>query len=145
MRVRDLVKRKPALITVQPADELRRAIQLLAVNHIGGLPVMGPDGTPVGFLAERDVVRAAYERPHSYEHLRVSDLMRPALLCDADDSPEEAMQQMTSQRYRHLLVRDDGRIIGLISLGDLIKHRLEQLETETGVLRDYVAAHRAVR
>ena len=73
----------------------------------------------------------------------VRDVMRPAQFCDADDTIEYAMRLMTSERVRHLVVRDHGRMIGVLSVGDMVKYRLEQFETETAVLRDYVAAHRA--
>jgi CBS domain-containing protein len=144
MRVRDLLQQKPTtLITVRPADTLASAIQLLISNNIGGLPVVGPDGSILGFLAERDVVRAAHDRRDTLQSLKVQDAMRSAPICEADDALEDAMRRMTAQRQRHLVVRDGGRLAGVLSVGDLVKHRLEQLETETGVLRDYVAAQRA--
>lgn len=144
MRVRDLLRQKaPTLITVQPNDDLSTAVQLFIIHNIGGLPVLAPDGAVVGLLAERDVVRALHEQRESIGRLRVRDAMRPAPMCEADDSLNDTMRRMTSQRHRHLLVRDHGTAIGVISLGDLVKHRLEELETETGVLRDYVAAQRA--
>jgi len=76
-------------------------------------------------------------------NMLVQEVMRPVPYCDADDTVEQAMKQMTSQRLRHLVVRDNGKIIGVISVGDMVKYRLEQLESETAVLRDYVAAQRA--
>ena len=144
MQVRDLLERKASsLITVEPKTELRKAIRLLIHNQIGGLPVLGHNGAPVGLLAERDVVRAVYEHDGSIDQLRVEDVMRPAPICDARDSLSDAMHRMTARRLRHLIVRDGEQIVGVISVGDIVKHRLEQLETETGVLRDYVAAQRA--
>lgn len=146
MRVRDLIGQRTAgLITVEPKTEVGTAIRLLFSNHIGGLPVLAANGTAVGFIAERDIVRAMYENLGPVRHLRVQDIMRPAPICDADDSVEEVMRRMTAERLRHLVVRDNGRVIGVISVGDMVKHRLGQLETETAVLRDYVAAQRASR
>jgi CBS domain-containing protein len=112
---------------------------------VGGLPVVGLGGTPVGFLSEREVVSAVDRYDGPIRHLRVENVMRPAPLCTTDDKLEEVMGRMTRQRLRHLIVLHGDRIAGVISVGDLVKHRLEQLETETGVLRDYVAAQRATR
>jgi CBS domain-containing protein len=100
-------------------------------------------GDVVGFVAERDIVRALNGQAGLIHHMLVRDVMRPAQFCDADDTIQYAMRLMTDERVRHLVVRDHGRMIGVLSVGDMVKHRLEQLETETAVLRDYVAAHRA--
>lgn len=148
MHVHDLLDRKggaAALITISPDAHLAAAVRLLVTHHIGGLPVMDSGGALVGFLDERDVVRATHERFYSFERLRVRDVMHSAPTCDAGDTIEEAMHTMTLQRQRHLLATSDGLLCGVISLGDLVKARLEQVEAEAGVLRDYLAAHRASR
>ena len=69
--------------------------------------------------------------------------MRAAPTCDIEDTVLDTMRHMTAHRHRHLVVRDGTRLVGVLSVGDLVKYRLEQLEMETGVLRDYVAAQRA--
>jgi len=144
MRVRDLIRDKSdTVITVQAKDELSTAIRLLMRHNIGGLPVLADDGSVVGILAERDVVRAAYDKPFAFAERRVQDVMRPAPTCDADDTIADAMHRMTVQRQRHFLVLDKGKLVGVLSVGDLLKDRLQQLETEADVLRDYVAAQRA--
>jgi CBS domain-containing protein len=144
MRVRDLLEQKKSqMITVEPNTDLGTAARLLMEHGIGGLPVVADGGKPVGFLAEREVVRAVHEYEGPLRHVRVGALMKPAPLCSADDSLPDVMSRMTRQRLRHLVVQDGGRLAGVISVGDIVKHRVQQLETETGVLRDYVAAHRA--
>src|SRR5690349_3695433 len=144
MRVRDLISAKSdPVITVRATDELSTAIHLLIKHHIGGLPVLANDGSVVGIVSERDVVRAVYYKPSALGSLRVQDVMRPPPTCDADDSIADAMRRMTEQRQRHFWVLDDGKLLGVLSVGDLLKDRLRQLETETGVLRDYIAAQRA--
>ena len=144
MRVRDLIRDKSdTVITVQAKDELSTAIRLLMRHNIGGLPVLANDGSVVGILAERDVVRAAYDKPFAFASRLVQDVMRPAPTCDADDPLADVMYQMTVQRQRHFLVLDEGKLVGVLSVGDLLKDRLQQLETEAGVLRDYDAAQRA--
>ena len=144
MRVRDLIRAKSdTVITVQSNDELSTAIRLLMRHNIGGLPVLANDGSVVGILAERDVVRAAHDQPFAFASRRVQDVMRAAPTCDADDTIADAMHRMTVQRQRHFLVLDEGKLVGVLSVGDLLKDRLRQLETEADVLRDYVAAQRA--
>jgi CBS domain-containing protein len=146
MRVRDWLGHKSStLITVEPKTELDSAARLLIDRNIGGLPVLKTDGTAAGFISERDIVRALLRHGGSVASLRVADVMRPPPLCDANDSVEEVMRRMTVERLRHLMVSESGSIVGVISVGDIVKHRLEQLETETGVLRDYLAAQRASR
>jgi CBS domain-containing protein len=146
MHVRDLLGRKQStMITVDSSKPVQDAIRLMIDHNIGGLPVVGSDGTVVGFVAERDMIQAVHEHQTTVHTLPVERVMRPIPACGADQPIEEAMRRMTSQRQRHLLVKDKGTFIGVISVGDIVKHRLEQLETETGVLRDYVAAQRARR
>jgi len=144
MRVRDLLRNKPAtVITVKPHDSLDTAVHLLIANNIGGLPVVDGDGGVAGFLAERDIVRVVHGRREPMNSLRVQDVMRAAPTCDIEDTVLDTMRHMTAHRHRHLVVRDGTRLVGVLSVGDLVKYRLEQLEMETGVLRDYVAAQRA--
>ena len=144
MHVRELVGRRTGkLITVEPQAELGTAIRLFFAHSIGGLPVVAADGTVVGFLSERDVVRTVNGHMGPIRNMLVQEVMRPVPYCDADDTVEYVMKLMTSQRLRHLVVRDNGKIIGVISVGDMVRYRLDQLESETAVLRDYVAAQRA--
>jgi CBS domain-containing protein len=131
------------VIAVEPRTDVGAAVRLLFAHNVGGLPVVTADGDVVGFIAERDVVRSLNGQLGPIRQMLVRDVMRPAHFCDADDTIEYAMRLMTSERVRHLVVRDGGRMIGVLSVGDMVKYRLEQLETETAVLRDYVAAHRA--
>jgi CBS domain-containing protein len=144
VRVRDLLERKPARVyTVEPSAHVDIAISQMMAHDVGGLPVVSHDGKLVGFVSERDIVRAVRLHAGTFYELRVHDVMRPAATCDANDRVMEVMRRMTAERLRHLVVRDDDDIVGVISVGDIVKDRLEQLETETGVLRDYVAAQRA--
>ena len=114
-------------------------------RYVAGLPVVAADGAVLGFLAERDIVATVDRHAGGIRHLSVGDVMRrPAPVCGVDDTLHEVMARMTRDRLRHIVVVDAGRIAGLISVGDLVKHRLEELETEANVLRDYVAAQRAL-
>jgi CBS domain-containing protein len=144
MRVRDLVGRKAApVITVRRDEDVAAAARLMAGHGIGGLPVVDDRGAVLGIVAEGDIVRAVHEHPDRVQQVRVGDIMKKAPVCSEDTPLQDVMSQMTRERARHVLVLDDGRAAAVVSVGDLVKYRLEQLETEAGVLRDYVAAQRA--
>lgn len=147
MSVRALLRTKPGgVITVASNADVTEAAGLLMQHGIGGLPVVDADGALVGFVSERAVVGALDRHAQRVHELRVSSIMlSPAPTCRADDRIREVMRRMTAERLRHLVVVDEDGITGVISVGDLVKHRLEQLELEAGVLRDYVAAQRARR
>jgi CBS domain-containing protein len=146
MQVRQLIDRKhDELITVNRRERVTRAARLLMKHRIGGLAVIEDDGRLVGFVAERELVRAFDHDPDTLSHITVEEIMqRPAPVCPGDASLYDVMARMTRERLRHMVVTEDGRPVGVVSVGDLVKHRLEELETETGVLRDYLAARRAV-
>ncbi len=145
MTVRDLLTRKPTgVVSVKPTVNVADASRRLIDEGVGGLPVVDEKGRLVGFLAERDVVALVDSKTSDVRDTPVSAAMRrPAPVCSADESLRTAMTRMTRERLRHLVVMDGDRIAGVISVGDIVKQRLEQLETEAGVLRDYVAAQRA--
>jgi CBS domain-containing protein len=144
MRVREILAKKSSrVITVESHAELNTAVRLMMQHEIGGLPVVAHGTTPIGFIAERDVVDALDRYDGPIGHLRVEGVMRPLPACGPDDSLTDVMARMTRQRLRHLVVLEQSRLVGVISVGDLVRQRMEQLEVEAGVLRDYVAAHRA--
>jgi CBS domain-containing protein len=143
-KLQELLRAKSAsLVTVLPTADLGSAVRLFQRHDIGGLPVVEPDGRLVGFLGERDVIRALDRSHGPVREQPVSRFMQPPPTCSADDSLHQVMSKMTRGRHRHLIVLQEGRIAGIISIGDIVKHRLDQLEVETGVLRDYVVAQRA--
>lgn len=146
MSVRELLKRKPqGIVTIDSGGSTAAATHLLVEHGVGGLPVVDPDGALVGFVSERDVVRAVERHRRDVGDLPITEVMRrPAPTCAASDSIGTVMARMTRERLRHLVVTEGGRPFGVISVGDLVKHRLEELEVEAGVLRDYVAGRRAL-
>jgi len=147
MSVLELLKRKSGgVISLESSAGVTAATRLLMHHGIGGLPVVDDRGSLVGFVSEREVVAAVDDHAQEVRELPVESIMRrPAPMCRSEDSIQRVMERMTRERLRHLVVLQGDRIVGVISVGDLVKHRLEQLETETGVLRDYVAAQRAMR
>jgi CBS domain-containing protein len=134
------------VVTVSPKDDVATVVRLLFSHHIGGVPVVGSDGQVVGFIGERDIVKTLNGQPLGFvRHMQVQDVMRAADFCDPDDTVEMVMRRMTSDRVRHLVVRENGRLLGVVSVGDMVKYRLGQLEMETAVLRDYLAGQRVSR
>lgn len=143
MKVRNIMTGGAAVVTIESGDTLGLAAEKLIERGIGALPVIDPSRVPVGLVAERDITRAVHDYPAGTAAVAVQRIMqRPPPLCDVEDEISDVMARMTRKRLRHLIVCEDGRLAGMLSVGDLLKNRLEQLETETGVLRDYVAGQR---
>lgn len=145
MKVRELLTRKPTgFVSIDPSATTAAAAGLLIEHGVGGLAVMEGDTKLVGFVSERDLAKVMTTQTKDVRSVPVASVMkRPAPTCSVDAPIREVMSRMTRERLRHLVVMDGGQVAGVISVGDIVKHRLEQLETEAGVLRDYVAAQRA--
>lgn len=145
MKVRELLKQKSAgVVTASPGMIVAQVVQLMMRHNIGAVPVVSSASALLGIVSERDLVRALQLSGSRVQDLPVEQVMERQLpTCDAGASLHELMSRMTRERLRHMMVLDGGKLIGIISVGDIVKHRLEQLETETSILRDYVVAARA--
>jgi CBS domain-containing protein len=128
--------------TVNPSATLHNVAQRLRLERIGALIVLEDDKL-VGMISERDVVHAFAGQRAEAAEIRVADVMaRDLVTCRPDDSLTRVLGLMTRHRVRHLPVLEGGRLVGLISIGDAVKHRLDELELEAAVLRDaYIAGH----
>ena len=129
--------------TVRPDTAVVLAVDRLSSLRIGAL-VVSEDGKRVdGVLSESDIVRGLARQGQRLLDLQVSDVMsRHAPVCSPDDTVKDAMALMTHSRHRHLPVVRNGKLAGLVSIGDLLKQRLEELELQTNVLRDaYITRH----
>ncbi len=144
MRVETILEKKGRHVeTVAPDASLQLAVHKLTVNNIGAL-VVSPDGQRVeGVISEREVVRGLAKRGAGLLDATVASAMsRGVPVCSPHDLLTAVMGQMTRTRNRHLPVVDKGRLCGIVSIGDVVKHRLEEMELEVNVLRDhYIARH----
>lgn len=132
-----------AVTTVASNASVLEAVKLLADKRIGAVVVTGTDRAVTGILSERDVVRVlAMSGPMVLER-SVSEVMtRAVVTCTADTSIDDLMAIMTRGRFRHLPVVDDAdRLIGIISIGDVVKNHVEEITHEATALRDYIATH----
>jgi CBS domain-containing protein len=126
-----------AVETINPGASMAQAIHRLLSAGIGALVVSSDGETVDGMLSERDVVWALSRNGVTVLELSVHDCMtRGGPTCTPDDRIQDAMAEMTRRRQRHLPVLRDGKLCGLISIGDLVKNRLDELELETNILRD---------
>jgi CBS domain-containing protein len=117
-----LAKKGPKVVTVQPEQTIRQALGLLAEHNIGALVAVDPGGRPIGILSERDIVRTAARDDSSVFAKTVSALMTKDLIVGVpQDDLESVGQTMTDKRIRHLPVVDQGRLVGIISIGDVVK------------------------
>jgi CBS domain-containing protein len=128
--------------TVNPTATLATVAQRLRLEGIGALVVLEADHL-VGIVSERDVVHAFAEHRAETTSIKVAEVMtRNVLTCRADDSLTRVLGLMTRHRTRHLPVLEAERVVGLISIGDAVKHRLDELQMEAAVLRDaYIVGH----
>ncbi|MDZ3832421.1 MAG: CBS domain-containing protein [Sphingopyxis sp.] len=132
--------RTSPVISIRPDDLVRTAIDLLAQHRIGAVPVVDGD-TIVGIFSERDLVRlmSAYG-PEALDH-RLDDVMtKSPVTCDPAMAVIGALSQMTQKRIRHLPVVDGGQLVGFVSIGDLVKYRIDKIEAEAAAMRDYIAS-----
>jgi len=127
------------VVTIKPNATISTAVSLLKLERIGAV-VVSDDGSRInGILSERDIVRGLAVHGTDLLNLQVSELMTSSVkTCTQDAKVTEVMAEMTRSRIRHLPVMEGGKLTGIISIGDVVKNRLQELETETSVLRDFI-------
>jgi CBS domain-containing protein len=127
------------VVTIDPTSNVGTAAKLLAERRIGALVVTGPDKRVVGIISERDIVRAFAERGATVNDTPLTEVMtRRVVTCAPTDTISSLMERMTSGKFRHLPVIEQGRLAGVVSIGDVVKHRLHEMESEQAALRDYI-------
>jgi CBS domain-containing protein len=128
------------VVTVQPGNTLAEATQLLAKHRIGALVVTKGDNRIAGILSERDIVRVIGEDGASALAQPVSQVMTASVkICHENNTAIELMEIMTRGRFRHLPVEKDGHLDGIISIGDVVKQRIEEVLREAEEIKSYIA------
>jgi CBS domain-containing protein len=140
MTVKSILSGKGSNVTtIEPTAALRDAIQILAKHRIGALVVLGPEQRVIGIISERDIVRALGEQGAAALDEPLAKVMtRKVSTCNECDTVSAIMEQMTHGKFRHVPVLDQERLIGIISIGDVVKFRLHEMEAEQEALRDYI-------
>lgn len=132
------------LATCRPEDTIQTVATVLATKGVGALPVCNEKGEMVGIISERDLVKAFARSGNEVGTLRVRDVMTTNVIsCSPRDSLDDARALLQKHRFRHLPVLRSGKIVGIISIRDLLETRLEETALEVNVLRDSVIAARS--
>ncbi len=141
MKVEQILQSKGAeVFAVQTGDTIASAVSMLNEKNIGAVVVKNDQGSIAGILSERDVVRKLGEKGAEAMAMYVSDCMTPdPITCSPDATLEELMGKMTQKRIRHLPVTSGGKIIGVVSIGDVVKRKIEMAEQEAQALKEYIA------
>ena len=127
------------VICIEPTATLMAAAQLLCKHRIGAVVIRGAAGRLAGILSERDIVRVLGERGAAVLDEPVSAVMtRKVISCRQNDTVAEIMEMMTSGKFRHLPVVEGDRVVGLISIGDIVKWRVREFELEQEALHHYI-------
>ena len=127
------------VVAIEPNANLAAAVALLAEKRIGALLILGADRRVVGILSERDIVRALAERGAAALDEPVSGAMtRKVATAHERETVASIMERMTAGKFRHIPVVDQGRLTGIVSIGDVVKHRLQEMERDSAAMRDYI-------
>jgi CBS domain-containing protein len=140
MIVRTILSTKGSdVITIEPTATLDAAVKILAQRRIGALVVLGPEQRVIGILSERDIVRVLAEQGAAALAMPLSQVMtRKVQTCGQSDTIGDLMEQMTTGKFRHVPVVEGDRLVGIVSIGDVVKERVHEIEREASELRDYI-------
>jgi CBS domain-containing protein len=143
MTIETILRQKGTdVVTIEPEASIRRAADRLRLKNIGALVVISGK-VVLGLISEREIVHAFSRHGETAASIPVKDIMRYGVITvSPDESVDSVMKLMTRHRVRHMPVLRGGKLAGIVSIGDVVKHRLEDLELETNVLRDVYTAAR---
>ncbi len=140
MQLKEILKTKGGQpVTVLASASVADAIHAMSEHKVGSVIIPNADGSPAGIFTERDVLKLCAEGRTDFAKMSI----RPCMTCDMttgkpDDSVSEVLAIMTAKRFRHLPVVEDGKMVGMVSIGDLVKAKLEETAQEAQSLRDYI-------
>lgn len=142
MAVAHILRQKgTSVVTVEPGDSVQTIVDMLSKHRIGAVVVVDGHGGIAGIVSERDVVRAMVGDAASVVSKTAKDIMTSKVrTCSPTDSEADLMQMMTESRIRHLPVVANGRVAGMISIGDVVKLRIESMEAEADQMKTYIAS-----
>lgn len=130
---------RPTVVTTTPSGRVTELLAMLAQYRVGALVVVDDSGAVVGIVSERDVVRRLHERGAELLSATVGEIMTADVLtCSPADSVDSVATTMTERRIRHMPVCSDGRLSGIVSIGDVVSSRIRQLEQDRGQLEHYI-------
>ena len=141
MKVEQILQTKGAeVFAVSPSNSVAEAVSVLNEKNIGAVVVKGEQDEVVGIFSERDVVRKIGAKGAEAMSMQVADCMTPAPHTTSPEaSVDEVMEQMTQKRIRHLPVMQSGRLVGVVSIGDVVKRKIDEAEQEAQALKEYIA------
>ena len=141
MKVEQILQSKGAeVFTVNAGDTIANAVSLLNEKNIGAVVVKDHRGAIAGILSERDIVRMIGASGVDVMAMQVSDCMTPdPVTCSSDATLEELMEKMTNKRVRHLPIINGDNVVGLVSIGDVVKRKIDIAEQEAQALKEYIA------
>jgi len=142
MRIADVIRRKgDSVATIGPEQTVSELMARLAEHKVGALVVSSDGATVEGIVSERDVVRKLHELGPSVLGLPLREIMTTKVrTCTPEASVEDLMRVMTEHRFRHVPVVVDGRLAGIVSIGDVVKHRIDELQSERDQLTAYITS-----
>lgn len=143
MLIGEVLRRKGSdVATVAPEATISEVLELLARHGVGALVVSSDGSTVAGIISERDVVRALAADGRDVVDRSAAEVMtREVVTCSETATIDQLMDEMTERRFRHVPVTEDGRLVGIVSIGDVVNARVRTLETETRQLTNYISGY----
>jgi CBS domain-containing protein len=140
MTVKAILARKGTDVAIiEPNATLSTAVLMLARHRIGALVVIGADRRVVGIVSERDIVRTLAESgPEALEQAVAEVMTRKVVTCGERDTVAELMERMTEGKFRHVPVVEQNRLAGIVSIGDVVRLRVEEMEHDAAALQEYI-------
>lgn len=136
-----LHKKSRSVFTMSPNDSVEDAIGMFKEKKIGAITICNMRGALVGILTERDVLHSQAEIGAETFKLKIEEIMSLVHICKPDDNVKSVLRQMTFNYVRHVPAVVDGKLIGMISIGDIVKNQLDEAQLEINTLRDFVRSH----